>query len=223
MNQTLEAMAHALFKEWFVDFKFPGFDGVLVNGLPKGWRQEPIDKKIEFLNGLALQKFPPLNEIDFLPVIKIRELKQGFTNASDKASNDLPEKYIIYDGDILFSWSGSLEVVLWCEGKGALNQHLFKISSTFYPKWFYFFWVREYLPLYKSIAEGKATTMGHIQRRHLTDTIINVPSQEILIMADSILSPLLNKIQENRIQIQSLTQTRDTLLQNLMSGQIEIV
>jgi type I restriction enzyme S subunit len=222
MNQTLEAMAQAIFKEWFVNFNFPGFDGELVDGLPKGWRNEPMDENIEFLNGLALQKFPPLNEDEFLPVIKIRELKQGFTNASDKASTELPEKYVIYDGDILFSWSGSLEVVLWCEGKGALNQHLFKVSSTVYPKWFYFFWVREYLPLYKSIAEGKATTMGHIQRRHLTDTIINVPNKELMILADSILSPILDKIQENKIQIQTLTQTRDTLLPKLMSGKISL-
>jgi type I restriction enzyme S subunit len=222
MNQTLEAMAQALFKEWFLNFNFPTFDGELENGLPKGWKNEPMDENIEFLNGLALQKFPPLNEDEFLPVIKIRELKQGFTNASDKASTELPEKYVIYDGDILFSWSGSLEVVLWCEGKGALNQHLFKVSSTVYPKWFYFFWVREYLPLYKSIAEGKATTMGHIQRRHLTDTIINVPNKELMILADSILSPILDKIQENKIQIQSLTQTRDTLLPKLMSGKLEI-
>lgn len=222
MNQTLEAMAQAIFKEWFVDFKFPGFDGELLGGLPKGWRHEAIDDNIEFLNGLALQKFPPLNEDEFLPVIKIREIKQGFTNASDKASTELPEKYVIYDGDILFSWSGSLEVVLWCEGKGALNQHLFKVSSNVYPKWFYFFWVREYLPLYKSIAEGKATTMGHIQRRHLTDSIINVPNKELMNLADSILSPILDKIQENKIQIQTLTQTRDTLLPKLMSGKIKV-
>lgn len=222
MNQTLEAMAQAVFKEWFVDFKFPGFDGELVDGLPKGWKHEPIDKNIEFLNGLPLQKFLPLNEAEFLPVIKIREIKQGFTNASDKASLDLPEKYVVYDGDILFSWSGSLEVVLWCEGKGALNQHLFKVSSNVYPKWFYFFWVREYLPLYKSIAEGKATTMGHIQRRHLTDSIINVPNKELMNLADSILSPILDKIQESKIQIQTLTQTRDTLLPRLMSGKIKI-
>lgn len=251
MNQTLEAMAQALFKEWFVDFNFPksselGLEGLNddkildeekekkeilqssnqqnpnSDNLPKGWRNEPIDKNIEFLNGLALQKFPPLNEDEFLPVIKIRELKQGFTSASDKASTEIPEKYVINDGDILFSWSGSLEVVLWCEGKGALNQHLFKVSSTVYPKWFYFFWVREYLPLYKSIAEGKATTMGHIQRRHLTDTIINVPNKELMILADNILSPILDKIQENKIQIQTLTQTRDTLLPKLMSGVLQV-
>jgi type I restriction enzyme S subunit len=222
MNQTLEAMAQAIFKEWFVHFIFPGFDGELVDGLPKGWRKEPIDKSIEFLNGLALQKFPPQSETDFLPVIKIRELRQGVTDSSDKASLEIPEQFIIVDGDILFSWSGSLEVVLWCDGKGALNQHLFKVSSKHFPKWFYYLWTKHYLPIYQSIASDKATTMGHIQRRHLTETIINVPNSDVMELADSILSPIIQKLEQNKIQIKNLTQIRDSLLPKLMTGKIEI-
>ena len=222
MNQTLETMAQAIFKEWFVNFNFPGFDGELVDGLPKGWRKEPIDKSIEFLNGLALQKFPPENENEFIPVIKIRELRQGITNASDKASLNIPEQYIINDGDILFSWSGSLEVVIWCDGAGALNQHLFKVSSSVFPKWFYFYWTKYFLPIYQSIAEGKATTMGHIQRRHLTETIINIPNAELMKIADGILASLLDKIIENKIQIKLLTLIRDSLLPKLMTGKIEV-
>jgi type I restriction enzyme S subunit len=222
MNQTLEAMAQTIFKEWFVDFNFPGFDGELVEGVPKGWRKEPIDQSIDFLNGLALQNFPALNEFDYLPVVKIRELRQGITNSSDKASTEIPEKYIVNDGDVLFSWSGSLDVVLWCNGKGALNQHLFKVSSDVFPKWFYFYWVKNYLPFYQSIAEGKATTMGHIQRKHLTETIINIPDEHIMQKANKILVRLLDKIQENSVQIQTLAQVRDGLLPKLMSGKIKI-
>lgn len=223
MNQTLEAMAQAIFKEWFVNFNFPGFDGELVDGLPKGWEKEPIDKNIEFLNGLALQKYPPISDGDFLPVIKIRELRQGVTNSSDKASTEIPEKYVIKDGDILFSWSGSLEVVMWCNGQGALNQHLFKVSSEKYPKWFYYYWTKYFLPKYQGIASDKATTMGHIQRRHLTESIINVPDFDLLNNANDVLEPLLEKLKTNSLQIQSLTQTRDTLLPKLMSGQLEVV
>jgi type I restriction enzyme S subunit len=223
MNQTLEAMAQAIFKEWFVNFNFPGFDGELVDGLPKGWRKEPIDKSIEFLNGLALQKYPPLSDDDFLPVIKIRELRQGVTNSSDKASTQIPEKYVIENGDILFSWSGSLEVVMWCNGQGALNQHLFKVSSEKYPKWFYYYWTKYFLPKYQATASDKATTMGHIQRRHLTESIINVPDFDLLNIANDILEPLLEKLKTNSLQIQSLTQTRDTLLPKLMSGNIEVM
>ncbi len=222
MNQTLEAMAQAIFKEWFVNLNFPGFDGELVEGLPKGWRKEPIDASIEFLNGLALQKFPPESETDYLPVIKIRELRQGITNASDKASTKISRKYVIEDGDVLFSWSGSLDVVLWCEGKGALNQHLFKVSSDAYPKWFYYFWTKHYLSFYQSIAEGKATTMGHIQRKHLTETIINVPDTLTLKDSNNIISPILDRIIENKVQIRTLTQLRDSLLPKLMTGKIEV-
>jgi type I restriction enzyme, S subunit len=142
MNQTLERIAQATFKHWFIDFQFPGFDGELIDGLPKEWKQTPIDEIAEFLNGLAMQKFPPDNETDYLPVIKIRELRQGITDSSDKASVNIPNQYIVNNGDILFSWSGSLEVVIWYNGKGGLNQHLFKVSSKKYPKWFYYFWTK---------------------------------------------------------------------------------
>lgn len=222
MNQTLENIAQAIFKEWFVDFDFPGFDGELIDGLPKGWKRESIDENIEFLNGLALQKFPPLDEEEYLPVIKIRELRQGITNSSDKASTAIPQKYIINDGDILFSWSGSLDVVMWSNGKGALNQHLFKVSSEKYPKWFYYYWVKHFLPIYQSIAADKATTMGHIQRRHLKESLINVPNSEFLEKANDVLEPIFDRLKNNSIQIRTLTQTRDTLLPKLMSGQLEI-
>lgn len=222
MNQTLEAMAQAIFKEWFINFNFPGFDGRLVDGLPKGWRQESIDKCIEFLNGLALQKYPPQSETEYLPVIKIRELRQGITESSDKASLEIPKQYIVAEGDVLFSWSGSLEIVLWCDGKGALNQHLFKVSSKRYPKWFYYLWTKNFLPVYQSIALDKATTMGHIQRRHLTETIINVPDIKTMELADSTISPIIQKLEENKIQIRNLTQIRDSLLPRLMSGKIEV-
>jgi len=218
MNQTLEAMAQAIFKEWFVEFKINGEKLKIDSGtgLPKGWKKIPIDESIEFLNGLALQKFPVTNGDAFLPVIKIRELRQGITDSSDKANTDLPQQYIIHDGDVLFSWSGSLEVVIWCDGKGALNQHLFKVSSDKFPKWFYFFWTRYYLPSFQATAEGKATTMGHIQRRHLTESLINVPPAEILKKADEILSPLLEKYIETKIENRSLIQLRDTLLPQLI-------
>ena len=252
MNQTLEAMAQAIFKEWFVNFNYPmsesGFAGLkeeqdknktnkksgkssnpenqdadnLVDGLPKGWRKEPIDKSIEFLNGLALQGFPPESETGFLPVIKIRELRQGITDNSDRASSEIPKQYIIIDGDILFSWSGSLEVVLWCDGKGALNQHLFKVSSKHFPKWFYYLWTKHFLPIYQSIASDKATTMGHIQRRHLTETIINVPNSEVMELANNVISPIIQKLEENKIQIKTLTQLRDSLLPKLMTGEISL-
>ena len=158
---------------------------------------------------------------EFLEV-PIREMRQGVSNSSDKASTEIHEKYIIEDGDILFSWSGSLEVIIWCNGKGALNQHLFKVSSNKYSKWFYYFWTKHYLPIYQSIASDKATTMGHIQRKHLTESLINVPNSESLKKGNEILMPLIEKIINNSVQICTLTHLRDALLPKLMSGKIKI-
>jgi hypothetical protein len=112
------------------------FNEGLGKEIPKGWEVKPLDQIANFLNGLALQKFPPEGDV-FLPVIKIKELRQGITEQSDKASPNIDKKYVVNDGDVLFSWSGTLMVVIWGEGKGALNQHLFKVTSDDFEKWFY--------------------------------------------------------------------------------------
>ena len=133
-NQTLEAMARALFKDWFVDFgpvraRMEGQEPYLPadlwqlfpdrlddEGKPEGWSERPLDEIADFLNGLALQKFPPADPDDSLPVIKIAELRNGVSAKSDRASREVPAKYVIKDGDFLFSWSGSLLAKFWTEG-----------------------------------------------------------------------------------------------------------
>lgn len=234
MNVTLEKTAESLFKRWFVDFEFPNEHGKSYKSsggkmveselgeIPEGWQIKPIDEIADFLNGLALQKFPPKNEENYLPVIKIRELKQGVTESSDKADVNIPSEYVVVDGDVLFSWSGSLEVTIWCGGKGALNQHLFKVTSSTYPKWFYYFWILEYLGKYRHIAEGKATTMGHIQRHHLKSSLVLTPDTKTLSKMNKILDSMIDKIIRIRIESQNLSQIRDSLLPKLMSGAIRV-
>ena len=212
MDKTLESIGQALFKHWFFDRE----------DTTKNWQTKQLDEIAEFLNGIALQKYPAQEGEEFLPVIKIRELRSGITNQTDKANLDLPEEYMIINGDVLFSWSGSLEVVLWCNGAGALNQHLFKVSSDKYPKWFYYHWIKEFLPEFRKIAEGKATTMGHIQRHHLSDSKVIVPDEISLQKMNKIMKPLLEKIISLKIQSNNLSQIRDSLLPQLMSGKIRV-
>jgi type I restriction enzyme S subunit len=223
-NKTLEEMANALYKHWFVDFG-PFKEGKFVESdlgmIPEGWEVRGLDDVAEFLNGLALQKFPP-SGLNDLPVIKIRELKNGISNSTDYANNNLPEKYILKDGDIIFSWSGSLELVIWCNGRGALNQHLFKVTPIELPAWLIYFYVNQHMGNFKSIATNKATTMGHIQRIHLTEAKICLPKKEDLINVDSLISPLYDLIIKNNIENNSLKQTRDYLLPKLISGEIRV-
>ena len=135
---------------------------------------------------------------------------------------NLKPDYVVEDGDVLFSWSGSLLVEQWCGGRGALNQHLFKITSRVVPKWFYYFATRLHLPNFRAIAAGKATTMGHIQRKHLTDAKVVVPSPDAMTKFDSIIAPLFEQRINNALQARTLAALRDTLLPRLISGQLRV-
>jgi type I restriction enzyme, S subunit len=205
-SETTEAMARAIFASWFID------------DAPAEWTVRGLDEVARFLNGLALQKFPPTAHAS-LPVIKIAQLRSGDTSGADRASADLPADYIVQDGDVLFSWSGSLECVLWAGGKGALNQHLFKVTSAEFPKWFYYFWIHEHLADFREIASGKATTMGHIQRYHLADAKVSVPPPEVLASADRVLGPMVEQISQRRVQARTLAEVRDALLPRLLAGE----
>ena len=240
MNATLEAMARALFRDWFVDFGptrakmearapylapdlwalFP--DRLDGEGKPEDWEEKPLDEIADFLNGLALQKFPGEGEPDSLPVIKIAELRNGITEKSNRASRKVPQKYLIKDGDFLFSWSGSLLAKFWTNGEGALNQHLFKVTSDHYPAWFFSEWVQHHLEEFQTIAASKATTMGHIQRGHLKAAMTTCPPDDVIQKMGAVMAPLIDHIIHNELESRTLAQTRDLLLPGLMSGEIRV-
>jgi type I restriction enzyme S subunit len=242
-NVTLEAMAKALFKSWFVDFDpvrakaegrptglpaeisdlFPdSFEDSDLGEIPRGWKVKSLDEVAHFLNGLALQKFPPEDGAATLPVIKIAQLKKGDSTGADRCSTAVPSDYVVRDGDMLFSWSGSLAVDIWCGGDGALNQHLFKVTSKTYGKWFFYQWVNHHLPVFQEIAQGKATTMGHIQRRHLSEAKVLIPPPSLLAAMDSAFTALLDRAFGLRRQAKDLGSTRDALLPKLISGELRI-
>jgi len=242
MSETLEAIARALFKSWFVDFDpvrakaelrdaglprpladvFPArFADSELGEIPEGWEVRSLDQIARFLNGLALQKYPATGDRS-LPVIKIAQLRARGTEGADRASADIDPKYVVADGDILFSWSGSLECVLWTGGRGALNQHLFKVTSSEYPRWLCYFAVHHHLDAFRHIAAGKATTMGHIQRHHLSDAKIAVPPKSIPGEIDEHVSPLFESLWKHQVQSRTLAALRDALLPKLISGEVRV-
>ena len=167
INADLEEMAQAIFKNWFVDFE-PFKDGKFVDSelgmIPEGWKVGRLTEIASYMNGLAMQKFPPENNEDSLPVLKIKELGQGFCGTdSDRCSCNIKDECKIHNGDVIFSWSGTLLVDVWCGGDCGLNQHLFKVTSKDYPKWFYYYWTKHHLQEFIHIAKDKAVTMGHIK------------------------------------------------------------
>lgn len=245
MNRTLERMAQTLFRSWFIDFdpvlaKAEGdpiagglpdhlaslFPDRLVDSelgeIPEGWEVKSLDEIAHYLNGLACQKHPPVEGRKSLPVIKIRELRQGITASSDRATVDVATKYIVEDGDILFSWSGSLLVSIWCNGRGVLNQHVFKVTSGKYPKWYFYHATKHYLEEFQRIAADKATTMGHIQRHHLSGAKLAVPPDVLLNAASEVLGTAIDRRINALKQARTLSLIRDTLLPKLLSGEMEI-
>ena len=263
MNETLEAMAQALFKSWFVDFD-PVIDNALAAGnaipdefieraeqrkaiekkdnadiqslfpdefefteemgwIPKGWGVKSLDEVADYLNGLALQKYRP-EDIDdnYLPIVKIAQLREGLPNHDEKASINIKPEYIIDNGDVIFSWSGSLLVDVWCGGKAALNQHLFKVTSDKYPKWFYLNYTKHHLVEFQRIATDKAVTMGHIKRGHLKEALCVIPENGVDDNIFAVFEGILNKQIRLRIESQTLAKLRDTLLPKLMSGELRM-
>lgn len=202
---------------------FPSeFQDSELGEIPMGWNIENLDTNIDFLNGLALQKFPPKKDGSDLPILKIAQLKKGVAEGGGFASNSIPSKYKITNGDLIFSWSASLMVRIWCGGIAALNQHLFKVSSNLYPLWFQWQWCSHHLEQFQSIAKSKVTTMGHIQRKHLAEAKIIIPDKRSFISFNNLLEPLAEKIISVNLESEKLERLRDILLPKLLAGEINL-
>jgi type I restriction enzyme S subunit len=242
-NNTISAIAKTLFKSWFINFdpilsiqegrKQEGvskdisefynvnFQSSALGEIPAGWEVRSLDSIAQYLNGLALQKYPP-NEESTFPVIKIAQLRKGDSSGADQCNTTLPPQYVVEDGDVLFSWSGSLEVEIWCGGIGALNQHLFKVTSEEFPKWYYYYWTLHHLDEFRLIAASKATTMGHIQRGHLRDAKVLLPPKQLLNAMTQVMSPLIDQLIANKIQLRNLVSLRDSMLPKLLGGELSV-
>lgn len=218
INTNLEQQAGVLFKNWFVDFEPFG------SKMPEGWKVGKLSDIADYLNGLAMQKFRPLEGEGGLPVLKIKELRQGCCDESSElcSPSKVKSKYIIHDGDVIFSWSGSLLVDIWCGGTCGLNQHLFKVTSKTYEKWFYYLWTKHHLDKFIFLAADKATTMGHIKREELDKAEVVIPDDKTYSKLTMTLSPIIDTIINNRVENRRLSEIRDNLLPELMSGNINV-
>lgn len=209
-NKTLEGMAETLFRQWFIE------------EAEDDWEERPLSSIATFLNGLACQKFPPENSIDRLPVLKIKELSGGISESSDFASSNVDAKYLVEAGDVIFAWSASLMVKVWDGQRCILNQHLFKVTSAEFPKWFYLLWCKHHLREFISISQSHATTMGHIKRGDLDDAMVLVPPAEALDQMTIAQSTILEKQVSIAKQLRTLEKLRDTMLPKMMSGEVRV-
>ena len=213
INNNLEQQAKAIFSNEFLT----------LETLPDGWKQASLIDIADYLNGLAMQKYRPTADETGIPVLKIKELRQGCCDDnSELCSPSIKSEYIIHDGDVIFSWSGSLLVDFWCGGICGLNQHLFKVTSNKYNKWFYYAWTKHHLDRFIAVAVDKATTMGHIKRDELSKADVLIPNEADYKRIETLLQSIYDLIIANRIENKKLVETRDFLLPRLISGELDV-
>ena len=235
INDYLEAMARQLYDYWFVQFDFPDENGMpykssggkmvwnekLKRAVPEGWRCGTLLNIATYTNGIACQNYRPTS-IERLPVIKIKEMHDGFSSETEYVRQDIPESVKVSNGDILFSWSASLEVILWARGNGGLNQHIFKVTSkNGYPRSFYYYKLLDYIVVFKQMAEARKTTMGHITRDHLEQSTIALPpSVKLPNLFERKISSVFEQYIANHQEIDQSIRMREELLPLLMNGQV---
>ncbi len=250
MNKTLEALVRALFKSWFVDFDpvhakaerrapssndaetaklFPSeFVDSEMGELPRGWTATPLYDIATYINGAAYAAFQPNDERRGLPIIKIAELKAGVTVQTRFSDVEMPEKYRIARGDILFSWSGnpdtSIDTFVWPHDPAWLNQHIFRVvPHGSDERAFVLSTLKHLKPVFAEIARNKQTTgLGHVTAADMKRLLVARPDDHVMRAWSTAAAPLLGQIFQNEMESSALSTVRDTLLPRLLSGEIDL-
>ena len=219
--KLLEEAAQRLYKEWFVDLHFPGHENTkIVDGVPEGWEKKAVSQLGDYLNGFAFK--PSDWQATGKPIIKIKEMGNGIGNDTPRNNGErVPAKYKVKSGDLLFSWSATLMVVVWSGEEGWLNQHLFKVTpSEGIGREFLLQSISNTIEEFQNLTTG--STMKHIQRNKLDQVFVNVPSDEIMKLYSNTAEKTREEILNLSSQIRLLTEARDRLLPKLMSGEIAV-
>ena len=237
INDNLQQQLRLLYDYWFTQFDFPDENGKpyrssggqmvwnddLKRHIPKAWGCDNLYRIADYINGLACQKYRPVNGEKALPVIKIKEMHDGITADTELVSANIPSKNIVQSGDILFSWSASLEIAFWFGRTAGLNQHIFKVipKAPFSCEYVYL-QLSEYIVQFVRIAESRKTTMGHITSDHLNESRIVVPSSAVIQKFSTIVRPIFEELKVCHAEMEHLQSLRDWLLPMLMNGQATI-
>ena len=233
-NNLIRRLIKIIFSYWFLQFDFPNeankpykssggemvYNEELKREIPKGWTVGNLDDIAQYINGLPCQKYRPISEDDKLPVIKITEMHDGFTDRTEFVRSDIDKEYIVEDGDILFSWSATLETMIWVGGKGGLNQHIFKVIPKDYGKYYVYQQLSSYIINFVRMAQSRKTTMGHITKDHLSQSKIPLPPKELTYKFNDLVSDFYDKFVLNNQENRELNNLKDFLLPLLLSGQV---
>ena len=222
-NATLEAIAQAIFKEWFVDFNYPGATGEMVDSelgpIPKGWQVVNINSLSQVIYGAPFASSLFTKDSIGRPLIRIRDLPNEQPSAYTIEVH--PKGYLAKPGDILVGMDGEFRAYLWGGDDSWVNQRICVFKPVIeIPSPFLYFSIIE--PLAKVEATETATTVIHLGKNDIDLFRFALPSIEVLRDFGNITEPIFEKIIINKKESRILSTTRDILLTRLMTGKVEI-
>jgi type I restriction enzyme S subunit len=227
MNQTLEAMAQAIFKEWFVNFNFPGFDGKLVNGLPKGWKMGTISEIYKTTSGgtpsRAKDEFYKDGKVKW---VKSKELNGSFIfdteeKITDDAVKNSSAKKVPRHSVLIAMYGATVGEHGVLSSEATCNQAICAIiPNDNYP----YSYILEYIKINKEkiIDQASGSAQQNISQALIQRQEILIPPSEIVKSFHQIVDKLFERIESNLFSNQILAQTRDSLLPNLIAGKLEV-
>lgn len=224
--KLLEEAAQRIYKEWFVDLRFPGHENIeILDGIPLGWYEDTIDTKVNLLNGFAF-KSKDLEETGLFKLVTIKNVQDGYFESKNvkylsKIPDKMPKHCYLDEGDLLLSLTGNVGRVCIVEGNDfLLNQRVAKISSETPAYTYCLFRSNELFIKINNIANGAAQQnvspirIGQI--KHL------FPNDKLIMDFERVAGPILKRVVIMKKNIILLEEARDRLLPKLMSGEIEV-
>lgn len=227
MNQTLEAMAQTIFKEWFINFNFPGFDGELVDGLPKGWEKEKLGKILNTVLGgtpsTTNKEFWENGTIPWINSGKVNEFRiiEPTALITELALKNSNTKLLPKGTTVLAITGATLGQVSRLEIDACTNQSVVGIleNTSINSEYVYLWTISNINEIIKGATGG---AQQHINKNDINNVDFIVPDQIVLDDFKEVITPLFHKININCFENRTLTQIRDNLLPKLMTGKIEI-
>jgi type I restriction enzyme S subunit len=222
--RLLEAMARALYREWFVHFRFPGHEKLPcvsspLGDIPKGWEVRTVKDVATVTYGFPFASKKFNTDGIGTPVIRIRDILDGSINTF--TDEEAEPKYHIKNGDILVGMDGDFHMCIWSSGHAFQNQRVAKFESNGEIGNYHLFLALE-LPIQTWNKSIVGTTVAHLGDMHIKTIQIAWPPAKILVKAREILEPMSEQIIMLKRQIHNLRRTRDLLLPRLLSGQISL-
>jgi type I restriction enzyme S subunit len=215
--KLLEESAQRLYKEWFIDLRFPGHENTkIVDGVPEGWKKKKLVDLVDVQYGYAFDGKLFNSNREGMPILRIRNIPDGLTSdyTTEEASND----YIVHNGDIVVGMDGIFHINSWSGDDAYLVQRTCSFRpKEEYMKGFVFQAIQEPIKFFEKTLVG--ATVAHLGKKHIDSIELCVPKNFELYQP---FSKFYNQRQGLLSQIRLLTEARDRLLPKLMSEEIEV-